>query len=141
MNNDKRVFIDTSAWIMLLNADEKRHMEAAEAYNNIRTSERYTSNLVIGETYTWLRMRVGYSKAIEFLQAVNTMYSEKMLVIVWSDCDIENRAGDYLRKFSDQDLSFTDAVSFVIMINHEIKAAFTFDKHFTVAGFLPINPL
>jgi len=36
----------------------------------------------------------------------------------------------------DQDFSYTDAVSFVIMKKQKIKKAFSFDKHFQTMGFI-----
>jgi predicted nucleic acid-binding protein len=40
-----------------------------------------------------------------------------------------------MRKYSDQAISFTDCVSFVLMRREGIKRAFSFDKHFRYAGF------
>jgi len=41
-----------------------------------------------------------------------------------------------LSKYSDQDFSYTDAVSFAIMKRQKIIKAFSFDKHFVIAGFI-----
>jgi predicted nucleic acid-binding protein len=38
-------------------------------------------------------------------------------------------------KFSDQKVNFTDALSFVLMKRANITEAFTFDHHFSIAGF------
>jgi predicted nucleic acid-binding protein len=43
------------------------------------------------------------------------------------------QAGSILRQ--DQDFSYTDAVSFVVMKQYGITEAFSFDKHFVTAGF------
>jgi uncharacterized protein len=40
-----------------------------------------------------------------------------------------------MRKYADQGVSFTDCVSFAIMRRHKIRTAFTFDRHFKLAGF------
>ena len=47
----------------------------------------------------------------------------------------ETRAVDLFEKYSDQAVSFTDCVSFVLMRRHAIESAFTFDQHFERAGF------
>jgi uncharacterized protein len=47
----------------------------------------------------------------------------------------EKEAEETLRKFADQDFSYTDAVSFAIMKEQSIKKAFSFDKHFQTMGF------
>lgn len=41
----------------------------------------------------------------------------------------------WLQKLSDQKVSFTDALSFVLMRREKITEAFTFDRHFSFAGF------
>ena len=44
-------------------------------------------------------------------------------------------AAHWLEKLSDQKVNFTDALSFVLMKRDGIGEAFTFDKHFSFAGF------
>jgi predicted nucleic acid-binding protein len=44
-------------------------------------------------------------------------------------------AVEVFEKFADQRVSFTDCISFVLMKAHRIKRAFTFDRHFHLAGF------
>ena len=45
-----------------------------------------------------------------------------------------------LRKYFDQDFSYTDSISFAIMKRYKIGNAFSFDKHFVTAGFVNIPP-
>ncbi len=47
----------------------------------------------------------------------------------------ELAALDYFQKYADQSVSFTDCVSFVLMEKYRIPTAFSFDRHFTIAGF------
>ncbi|MFZ5639316.1 MAG: type II toxin-antitoxin system VapC family toxin [Bacillota bacterium] len=136
------VFVDTSAWIMLLNQDESRHEEAVETYNGyLKNKVKLTSNMVIAETYTWLRRRIGYKNAMDFLKIMHQMQEEELMVVVWSNTDIENIAFRYLQKYDDHELSFVDAVSFAIMDEMSIKETFTFDRHFSITGFIPLNSL
>ena len=44
-------------------------------------------------------------------------------------------AAKWLEKLSDQKVNFTDALSFVLMQRESITEAFTFDRHFSLAGF------
>lgn len=48
--------------------------------------------------------------------------------------DLAN-ATKWLEKLSDQKVNFTDALSFVLMRRENISEAFTFDRHFSFAGF------
>ena len=44
-----------------------------------------------------------------------------------------------MRKYADQQISFTDCVSFAMMRRLGIGAAFAFDRHFRDAGFQMIT--
>lgn len=48
---------------------------------------------------------------------------------------LEEAAEEILRKYQDQELSYTDAVSFATMERDRIAEAFSFDRHFKTAGF------
>ncbi len=50
MNN--LFFVDTSAWIMLVNKAETYHQAAVGTYNEMSKATFVISNLVVGETYT-----------------------------------------------------------------------------------------
>lgn len=47
----------------------------------------------------------------------------------------ELQALDMWEKYADQDLSFTDCISFSLMRSNKIKRVFSFDRHFEFAGF------
>jgi predicted nucleic acid-binding protein len=46
------------------------------------------------------------------------------------------QAEDLLRRYREQDFSFTEAVSFAVMGQRGISEAFAFDRHFLTAGFI-----
>lgn len=45
----------------------------------------------------------------------------------------------WLERFDDQDISFTDAISFAVMSERGIEEALTLDRHFAAAGFRVVN--
>ena len=47
----------------------------------------------------------------------------------------ELKALNYFNKHADQNVSFTDCISFVLMRREKIHRAFSFDRHFEFAGF------
>lgn len=130
----REVFVDASAWIAVSDQRDKYHPAARTEYQRL-IQERLalvTTNLVIAETYILIRRTGGHAQAIRFLQSVSTSPRLKQ---VWSDRELEAQAGEILLKHVDQDYSFTDAVSFVVMQTRGIEAAFTFDRHFATLGF------
>ena len=135
MKIPEEIFVDSSAWIALVNSRDAHHKAAASAYPGILKNHKRltTSNLVIAETFVVLLKGSGHSVAVEFLKRVR---ASPRIAKVWSSENIEIEAEQVLAKFSDQAFSYTDAVSFVIMKKRDIKKAFGFDRHFAAAGFM-----
>lgn len=69
------------------------------------------------------------------MQFLESMHTIPRFAIIYSDAVLEQKAVDLLRRYSDQDFSFADAVSFAVMRERGIGEAFAFDHHFEVAGF------
>ena len=65
-------------------------------------------------------------------EGANTSYRLKLLPCTTKDLD---RAWPYMERADLHKLSAVDAVSFVLMSDRGIKAAFAFDSHFAAAGF------
>ena len=86
----------------------------------------------MGETYTLVRLRLGHAAAHEFLQRVRASdrTARTFVAEAW-----EYEAENILAQFDDQDFSFVDATSFVVMRRLGLTQAFAFDDHFSVAGF------
>lgn len=133
------LFVDSSAWLALADRSDRYHAAAVAAYPGLLKQYRrlVTTNLVIAETYILLRLALGLHPALEFLDSVT---GSPRIEKVYSTAELEIDAEKILRQYVDQDFSFADAVSFALMQERSLRAAFTFDKHFSIAGFeqLPI---
>ena len=128
-----KVFVDTGAWVALAIEDDAHHREAARIYPNLlKERQLLTTNLVVAETYILLRKAAGHAAAISFLEMIE---ASPRIRKVYSTPELEDEAFQILKRFSDQDFSFTDAVSFVVMQKEGIEEAFAFDHHFQVMGF------
>ena len=137
-----RIFVDTSAWIALLNKKEQCHLEAVDIYENrLNVYVIVVSNFVVAETYTWLRKKINSEIALSFLNSIKEKEKLNQLEIVYATIEIEEEVSRLLEKYSDQLFSYADAVSFVIMEKEKIKEAFSYDQHFLTAGFMTINQL
>ena len=96
------------------------------------TRRLITTNYVAAETYTLIRMRLGRTPAHEFLSRLR-LSAQVERVFVPQDWETEAEA--ILADFVNQDLSYVDATSFVVMRRLQLNTAFAFDDHFSVAGF------
>ncbi|NOX63663.1 MAG: type II toxin-antitoxin system VapC family toxin [Chloroflexi bacterium] len=128
------VFVDTGAWLALIDQDDQHHVQARKIYRELLEQKQklLTTNLVVAETYNLVRRRIGYPAAMQFLRSIR---STTRLVRIYSNASLEKEAESILERFSDQDFSFVDAVSFAVMRQRETRQAFAFDKHFLIAGF------
>ncbi len=137
MISSDNIFVDTSAWVALADRDDAHHKKAASIYPSLLTSHKglITSNFIIAEVYILILNELGHQPALDFLGKVK---ASPRILKVYSDEDVEADAEKILKQYHDQDFSYTDAVSFVIMKRQKIKKAFSFDKHFLTAGFVNV---
>lgn len=128
------IFIDTGALVARYIKRDQFHKKAVRAWERIGTEglRCYTSNFVLDETLTLLARRAGGGFAAERARHI---YSSRILTILRPVEQVELKAVALLGKFGDQNVSFTDCVSFVLMRSHRITRAFAFDRHFEAAGF------
>lgn len=61
--------------------------------------------------------------------------ASEILEVLRPTAEDELRALDLFEKYADQRVSFTDCVSFVLMRRSRIERVFSFDSHFSRAGF------
>ena len=128
------IFIDTGAFIARYLERDAHHARAIKAWKKLprKGSRTYTSNFVLDETITLLGRRSDYHFATE---RARNLYASRSLEVLRPNHEDEIDALRWFEKFSDQDVSFTDCVSFVLMKKNRIKTAFAFDRHFVLAGF------
>lgn len=128
------IFVDSGAWIAVVVAGDAHHRAAVELYRSLLAVSPLlvTTNLIIAESYVLIRRAGGHRPAIQFLQALRT---SPRLLKIFSSADVEAAAEQTLTRYTDQDFSFVDAVSFAVMRERQIGEAFAFDRHFLTAGF------
>jgi len=128
------IFIDTGAFVARYVARDQYHPKAVTAWSELAVGARrcFTTNHILDETLTLLARRAGNQFAAERARA---LFASHELTIIRTDRDDEMRAVDLLEQFADQPFSFTDCLSFSVMKHSGVSRAFTFDKHFRVAGF------
>jgi predicted nucleic acid-binding protein len=133
------IFVDTSAFYAVLDADDERHAEAAQAWESMLSSREpiHTTIYVIVETTALLQNRIGMDGlrlfAADILPVVH---------LLWVDEGMHRSAMHALLVAGQRRLSLVDCVSFEAMRGLRIETAFCFDPHFAQQGFhlLPAAP-
>jgi predicted nucleic acid-binding protein len=130
------IFVDTSFWIALRNRRDPRHAEAATLLRARADGGFATSNQIRGETWTYLRRRVGHDGAVEFLDALERSPRVQLFSITEKQ---EQQALKWLRQRDEREYSYVDATSFVLMRELRIREALAFDGDFSAAGFVELR--
>jgi predicted nucleic acid-binding protein len=130
------IFVDTGAWYADFVSDDPDH-KAARTFLKENRERLVTTDHVIGETITLLRMRGRRARA---LHALKRLLSESSARVEWvKEADIRE-AFSVFQKFSDKEWSFTDCVSRVVMERLGLNKAFSFDHHFRQFGTVEVVP-
>lgn len=133
-------FADTSWWVAWALPRDGRHGEAMETLRHVgRTEQVLTTNLIVGETWTFLRRRDSHASAVGFLDRVNLLVGDGKLVVHRVTDDQERAALAWLRKRDERTYSFVDAASFQVMRERRLREALAFDRDFAAAGFVELR--
>ncbi len=130
------IFVDTGAWIAILNRRDQHYQEAVAIYNRLqqRQTRLLTTDYVIDETITRLRYDTNHSLAVMFFDRVELFIETGVLTVVEIDRDVFEKAIALFRQYDSARLSFTDCTSFVVCRENDIREAFAFDQHFSMMG-------
>lgn len=134
------IFIDTSAFLALENRKDEYHEPALMFRDSLLKSKEplLTSDYVLDESYTIIRLRAGHTIAVEFGEMIQ---ATGLVEIKYLLKEILREAWHIFKSFSDKQFSFTDCTSFALMESLRIKAAFTFDHHFNQYGKFETKPV
>ena len=127
------IFIDSSAFYLIINKGERLHKIAKKTFNKIILDNDIlvTSDYIIDETLTLVSRKWGKYYAIEFWDSIKN--SDILKVMKLSERQFYKTI-DLFRKYKDHDFSFTDCSCFIMMNDLKINKVFTFDKHFLSFG-------
>ena len=127
------IFIDSSAFYLIINKSERLHKIAKKTFNKIILDNYIlvTSDYIIDETLTLVSRKWGKYYAIEFWDSIKN--SDILKVMKLSERQFYKTI-DLFRKYKDHNFSFTDYSCFIIMNDLKINKVFTFDKHFLNFG-------
>ena len=96
----------------------------------------FVSNGTIYEAYRLILHKLGIQRVLLFL---NNIYDGSTAVERITEED-EKNARQYLQRFSDQPITYIDALNLAIMKRIGIFKAFAFDYHYTILGFVTLPP-
>ncbi|WP_448570701.1 type II toxin-antitoxin system VapC family toxin [Trichothermofontia sp.] len=131
---NEKVFVDTVAWIALLNQDDALHQQASTILEQLYVENKglITSEFILLEVADALSAPNLRGKTIRFLNQLRQM---GVVTVISASQDLLNSGWQLYSQRLDKDWGLTDCTSFVLMEQQNITTAFTSDRHFTQAGF------
>jgi uncharacterized protein len=126
------VYVDTSALLALLDADEEQHPTAASQWQKLVLEEErlVASSYVLVEAFAVVQRRLG----MEALRALERDVLP-LVEIEWVGEDVHRIAAAALLVANRRGLSLVDCASFEVMRRRGLKRAFAIDPHFGEQGF------
>lgn len=129
------VFIDTAAWLALLNQSDSFHQQAKEIEQSLKANKRrwVTTDFILIEIADALCQ---ISQRSQTAKLIKNLKNLKSIIVIELDQELLQQGLELYESRLDKNWGLTDCISFVVMQRREITEAFTCDQHFEQAGFI-----
>lgn len=130
-----KVLVDTSAWIAVLVPSDAHHAHAKGVFADLLAGNALvvTSNYIIDETVTWLRMHASHTAAVSFHDTITQSQEHNRLHLAWVTEAVEKKAWDLFTRHPGLKLSLTDCTSAVLAAELKLPI-WSYDSDFVALG-------
>jgi predicted nucleic acid-binding protein len=127
----KSVFVDTSGFYAVLDADDPFHAVATAGFERAEQEQwqLVTTNYVVHETWALVQHRLGWDAVEDFLDVMLPLCRVEFV-----DQALHLLAAQRCRQSRRRKLSLTDCVSFEVMRRLQLTRAIAQDQHFSEGG-------
>src|SRR3972149_5412433 len=129
MAANSKAYVDTSALIAFVDRSDTHHALFRRLFSE--PPALLTTTLVVAEGHAWFLRRYDRTRALQFLAMIEDM---KPLEVAPVGATEQVAAGRLLRRFSDQDLTLTDAAGLYLMNRHKGRNCWSTDFHLGLTG-------
>ena len=125
------IFIDTSALYALMDADDRNHDAARDAWAQWldQPIQFLTSNYVLLESLALIQHRLGIQAARQFDEELTPV-----LTVHWVDAEFHATALKMMLAIGKRDLSLVDCTNIELMRRLGHRTIFAFDRHYPEQG-------
>ena len=131
------VFVDTAAWIALLDTTDNLHVQARQIMRGLRQqrAQLVTTEWVLVEVADALSAPAYRANVVAF---VAQMRRSPLLHILPLSQALLDAGWTFYGDRPDKEWSLTDCISLVAMMQRQLTSAFTSDHHFEQAGYVKL---
>ena len=123
------VYVDTSAFIAFVDRSDTHHALFRRLFSE--PPGIFTTTLVIAEGHAWFLRRYDRFRALQFLALIEDLKPLRVAQVGQAE---QAGASQLLRRFSDQDLTLTDAVGLHVMQERRVGTCWSTDFHLGLTG-------
>jgi predicted nucleic acid-binding protein len=129
MAEKAEVYVDTSALIAFSDRSDTHNPLFRRLF--AKPPPLVTTPLVAAEGHAWFLRRYDRTRALQFLAMLEAMTPLRLLPV---GAEEQEAASSLLRRFSDQDLTLTDAVGLHVMKDRRVRVCWSTDFHLGLTG-------
>jgi predicted nucleic acid-binding protein len=129
MAKSRDAYVDTSALIAFVDRSDTYHPLFRQLF--AKPPKLLTTSLVISEGHAWFLRRYDRTRALQFLGLIESL--RPLSIASVGPKELEAGAA-VMRKFSDQDLTLTDAVGLALMKEKKTGTCWSTDFHLGLTG-------
>lgn len=122
-------YVDTSAFIAFADGSDTHHPLFRRLFGD--PPSLITTTLVVAEGHGWFLRRYDRTRALQFLAMIEAMTPLQVLAVGAPE---QAAAASLLRRFSDQDLTLTDAVGLHLCASRKVASVWSTDFHLGLTG-------
>ena len=122
-------YVDTSALIAFADRSDAHHALFRRLFSD--PPRLVTTALVVAEGPGWFLRRYNHSRALQFLSMIEAMSPLGVIAVGQSEL---GAATEFLRRFSDQELTLADAVGLHVIQARDVEACWSTDHHLALTG-------
>lgn len=122
-------YVDTSALIAFVDRSDSYHPLFRRLFS--QPPPLVTTTLVVAEGHAWFLRRYDRTRALLFLAMIEAMAPLKIASVGSAE---QTGAGVLLRRYSDQNLTMTDAVGLHLMQERGVASCWSTDFHLALGG-------
>ena len=122
-------YVDTSALIAFADRSDSYHALFKRLFSD--PPPLVTTTLVVAEGHGWFLKRYDRTRALQFVALIEDLTPLRLVAV---GPDEQAGGARMLRKFSNQDLSLTDAVGLHVMQVQRMHACWSTDRHLGLTG-------
>jgi predicted nucleic acid-binding protein len=122
-------YVDTSAFIAFIDRSDSHHPVFRRLFSD--PPALITTALVVAEGQGWFLKRYDRTRGLQFMALIEELVPLEVL----STGSVEIAGGtSILRRYSDQDLTLTDAVGLHVMKTRRVRSCWSTDRHLRLTG-------